>query len=522
MSKFIETYHSFSDKKKLYYVLAAALVLRLCAAIFSGGYAMHDDHFLVVETPSSWAYGFDSGSWFPETQELELEQGMRKELQPQGHSLFYPGVQFAFFSSMKFLGVENPKIQMLINRLMHGLLGVLVVYLSYFLTTMISTKKNALAIAWIAALGWALPFLSVRNLVEVLAIPALLGAVILALKGVHKNAIQLGLLAGLLMAIGVSIRYQTVVFFGVFGLILLVQKHWQLAISIFFGFVVGFFLIQGLPEWIIWGKPFAEMIEYFAYNASDKRHEYAEALGGSTFGIKYFAVLAMLTIPILGAFWFFGFFRQWKKMSILFWPSVAFLVLHMAYENAQERFIFPILHVVLIIGFVGWEAFRTSSIFWQKRSTLWTSITKVSWSLNIILLLFVTTYYGKRARVESTSHLYESEYVEFVIHENTYDGYIPLLPLFYAKQWNRKVNRVEKISEYNNLASFKEKSVGWIYFQGEEELEKRVEQAEMYFPNLEWIGTFEASFLDKIVKKLNPVNRNESILVYEYRASRNN
>lgn len=521
MAKIMEFYRTLSDRNKLLVILGFALVFRLTAAVFSGGYAMHDDHFLVVETPSSWAYGFDSGSWFPETQQRELEQGKRQELQPQGHSLFYPGVQYAFFSTMKSMGIENPKMQMLVNRGLHGLLGVLVVYLTYVLSAMFTEKKQARSIAWIAALGWAWSFLSVRNLVEVVAIPAVLGSIILSLKGMRNHAVKLGLLAGLLMAIGVSIRYQTVVFFGVFGLILLIQKQVKLSISLILGFVVGFFLIQGLPEWLIWGKPFAELIEYFSYNASDKRLEYAEALGGSTFGIKYFAVLAFLTVPFLGAFWLFGFFRQWKKMSLLFWPSVAFLILHMAYENAQERFIFPIVHVVLILGYIGWEERRTSKLFWQRNRKFWSVITQVSWTLNFILLLFVSTYYGKRARVESSYQLFNKASVDFVIHENTVDGYIPLLPLFYANQWSRQVYNVSQVSHYEQTTSFQENAVGWIYFQGEEQLEERLAQAEQFFPNLKLIGVFEASFLDKVVKKLNPVNRNESIVVYEYRPENN-
>ena len=40
-------------------ILVAAIVLRFCAAWFSEGYLMHDDHFLVVEAAASWADGED-------------------------------------------------------------------------------------------------------------------------------------------------------------------------------------------------------------------------------------------------------------------------------------------------------------------------------------------------------------------------------------------------------------------------------------------------------------------------------
>ena len=39
--------------------LLAGLLLRLAAALYGGGYLMHDDHFLVVEAADSWADGED-------------------------------------------------------------------------------------------------------------------------------------------------------------------------------------------------------------------------------------------------------------------------------------------------------------------------------------------------------------------------------------------------------------------------------------------------------------------------------
>ncbi|MBL7899477.1 MAG: hypothetical protein JNJ99_13140, partial [Crocinitomicaceae bacterium] len=46
-------------------ILIAALVIRIIAAIFSQGYGMHDDHFLVIEASSSWVDGYDYNHWLP-------------------------------------------------------------------------------------------------------------------------------------------------------------------------------------------------------------------------------------------------------------------------------------------------------------------------------------------------------------------------------------------------------------------------------------------------------------------------
>ncbi len=317
-------YDNASNKQKLIFVLVVAFFIRVVAAVFSGGYAMHDDHFVVIETPSSWAYGHDSGAWFPETQENLFKDGKIDKIRPQGHSLTYAGAHYFLFKVFRSIHINDPAIQMLIVRLIHALLGVLSVFLIYHLSVFLSTTKKALTIAWISALGWAFAFLSVRNLVEVVCIPFMLAAVLFALKGTKEKAVKFGVLAGVLMALAVSIRYQTVVFFGVFGLLLLLSKHYKLAFSVLGSFVLSFVLLQGLPDYLIWGYPFAEMIEYFNYNSSDARFDYASGLSRN-FGLNYIVLLAFITVPFLGVLWIIGFFTQWKKRFLLFWPTAAFL-----------------------------------------------------------------------------------------------------------------------------------------------------------------------------------------------------
>ena len=48
-------------------ILLAALIARLIAVLFSQGYGMHDDHFLIIESSNSWANGTDYNNWLPWT-----------------------------------------------------------------------------------------------------------------------------------------------------------------------------------------------------------------------------------------------------------------------------------------------------------------------------------------------------------------------------------------------------------------------------------------------------------------------
>jgi hypothetical protein len=73
------------NEKPLRLILIIALLLRLISVLFSRGYEMHDDHFLIIEAPQSWLDGRDYNNWLPWNQEKP---------EPTGHSFFYTGFHF--------------------------------------------------------------------------------------------------------------------------------------------------------------------------------------------------------------------------------------------------------------------------------------------------------------------------------------------------------------------------------------------------------------------------------------------
>jgi len=63
-----EKIQQYWKTKPLQVIIIMALLVRLLAAVFSQGYGMHDDHFLVIEASQSWADGTDYNDWLPKTQ----------------------------------------------------------------------------------------------------------------------------------------------------------------------------------------------------------------------------------------------------------------------------------------------------------------------------------------------------------------------------------------------------------------------------------------------------------------------
>lgn len=78
------------DFSSLKTILFAGLVIRLIAAVFSEGYGMHDDHYLVIEAAGSWVDGHDYNHWLPWTQ--------TEVIKPEGHSFTYVGINFKCLS----------------------------------------------------------------------------------------------------------------------------------------------------------------------------------------------------------------------------------------------------------------------------------------------------------------------------------------------------------------------------------------------------------------------------------------
>ena len=493
-------------------ILILAFVVRLIAVIFSTGYAMHDDHFLVIETSASWADGHDYNNWLPESQKaIGIETP-----KPHGHSLFYSGTHYIFFKLSNFIGLQNPKIQMFIIRLIHAFLSLLVVLVSYKITEKLSTKKSAKIVGLTIALGWAFPFYGVRNLVELVCVPFLLYGLWQIIKTDFKDQWKTFLIAGFLFGLAFSIRLQLAVFYLGFGLCLLFMKKWKGSIGLIIGFSVGAFLSQGLIDFFIWDKPFAELIEYITYNSGDAKYDYAD----SWQWYKYILVMTTFSFPILGFFWLFGNFYSFKKLYWIFIPLVGFTLFHTVYPNQQERFIFPMIPLFIIAGVIGWQQFKSKSKFWSSKTKLWSITTKTAWVLNSIVLIGITTYATKTAKVDSAYYFYENNITEsiFVLQDDSfsdeswYKGQATLMPHFYAKNWNMRMSSTNTKKERLSWEKGA-KNADYILLHSGKKLTERINYFKQYYPQITIIETYKASPIDRLLHYMNPNNKNEMVTI---------
>ncbi|MBM3435351.1 MAG: glycosyltransferase family 39 protein [Bacteroidetes bacterium] len=185
-------------------IILTAIILRIISAIFSKGFGMHDDHFLVLEPPQSWVDGYDYNRWLP---------GSSSEAVPSGHSFFYVGIHYLILLFFKYAGIADPQTKMFIIRLLHAAFSLITVYYGYKITLKLSNGNTAKITGLMLAALWFMPVLSVRNLVEVVCIPFMMLATWKIIKhSVLKSAAIHFFVAGVLVGLGFSVRFQTLFF----------------------------------------------------------------------------------------------------------------------------------------------------------------------------------------------------------------------------------------------------------------------------------------------------------------------
>lgn len=485
--------HPKFDWKTFKWILLAGLVVRLIAAIFSQGYGMFDDHFLIIDPAASWVHGYDNDYWLPWS---EYSKGT-----PKGHSYSYIGLNFIYFWLMDFMGVTDPKSLMLINRLLHALFSMITVWFGIKIVWKLAGEQQAKIVGWLLALLWVLPFVSVRNLVEVTASPFLVMGVWYLIR--ERKAVDF-LVAGLLVGLSVSFRYQVGIFAVGLAAVYFFRFQWKSFALFCLGVLLMFSFTQGLIDFLIWGYPFAEFIQYTLYNASDG----TQYMPNSNYFMYFFVLMGCFLVP-LGLVLMVGFFRSWKKYAIIFVPTFLFLIFHTIYPNRQERFILTILPFFTILGVLGYQLFKETKF----KERLFRVSMIAFWVLNIPFLLFAMTTYSKKSRIESAYALFPyRDQPKLVLLEGSSSGRVSPVAKFYTGDW--ELQSIERRDTIMEMSTEEERFVDYIFFHDDKEIDQRIERYRKLYPKMTKMTECEPGLIDALVHKANPINANEYIEIW--------
>jgi hypothetical protein len=129
--------------------------------------------------------------------------------------------------------------------------------------------------------------------------------------------------------------------------------------------------------------------------------------------------------------------------------------------------------------------------------------------------------YSKRARVESMYYLSKYPYVRIFIIEDE-GGHVPLPPLYYTGKWPDypeelpgDTNIYQRVAAIAKEPRFSRPQ--FFLFTGGKNLGSRVRLARTYFPLLVYETTIEPGLIDRLMHRLNPVNKADAIYIYRNR-----
>ena len=484
-------------------LLLVALVPRLLAAFFAGGYFAHDDHFLVAEAARSWVDGYDYNDWLPWNQTGTPT--------PSGHSMFYVGLHYLLFKALVGLGCTGPAGGMVVVRLLHALWSLVVVWAGHRIALRLSDPTIAWRTGLFLALFCYMPFLSVRNLVEVACIPFLMLGAWQLVKDIEGPTSRLALMAGVCIGMAMNVRFQVVFFAAGPGLALLLQRRWLPMFAYGLGLLVPLVLIQGSIDLVIWGRPFAEFGEYVGYNLANT----------TTYGelpwYNYLLLLAGIFIPPFSLCVIWGYVR--RPAPLVVWlPVLLFVAVHSYFPNKQERFLLPIVPLFFVLGYTAWERFRLGSAWWQQRHGLWKGLMVWTLSVNALLLLLFTFSTSKRSRVDAMTLLLGRTDVQGWIVVDSPQHEPPMLPKYYSLQWPATVINVAdtNVDLDSTMAVWRAKpglTPNYAFLIGNEELPARMARIQHAMGPVTVVGVARPGAVDLLVHWLNPVNRNETITV---------
>ena len=323
----------FSIKHPLLYILSLAIVLRIIAALFNGGFVETDiygncisctfNHYLI---PESW----------------------------------YQNLWIVYCT-----------------RLVLGAFSLFIITLGYRITKLIADKTTALEIAALLSFLWIIIEDSVHPVSYIVVIPFLLYGTLLIVKQqnllnnkeIEKFHRTTFIIAGFFLGLGFAVEYTSLIFYIGVLIALFILKNWKGALMTLAGYVLAVGITQTVIDLIIYHRPFFAMFDFLKHID-----------GFLTFEVSIISIilpivlLLIICVPPLSLMVLFGFIRVWRKYLLLFLPTLILLVFNMFFDfgdavYSSYSFIgcyLTIIPTFIIAGFVGWKEFYKNSAFWTK------------------------------------------------------------------------------------------------------------------------------------------------------------
>ena len=353
-------------------------LLRLLAAVFSGGFLASDDHHVVVAAADQIATGIG----LPVT---------------YARSALFPGVIAAIMTVTRGLGVHDPGIEMLVVRLAQAAYSLLAVYFVYRLLERSLGRERAMLGGLLAAAFFAMPVTAVHQLEESVCVVPLLAACWWwqRTEDRHQPSAMWGALAGAALGTALILRFPLIGFVLAFAVLVLLRPR-PVTTGDKVAFLAGVAMVlvlQGYSNAVVNHQWWYSIIHRLGPMLHPE-HMAVDAEGyPSSPPWHYVLTLLVALIPPVSILLLAAAVKGGRQFPLLGIATLAFFLAHSLVANKQERFLLPILPglFVLIVAGLPWLAARIAPAY---RAMWW-----YFWIVNGALLVVVTFSFSKKDRV---------------------------------------------------------------------------------------------------------------------------
>ena len=492
--------------QRLYLPLLLGFVARMTSSWVGLGFHARDDYFHLLAPALGWLEdpNFD---WLSSDMP---GAGLRSFLAPK---IFYGLLMF-----IKKLGVENPESILSTLHLILGVYSLLTIVAVHKLAQALSAHQSTVTLAtWLSALHFAMPYVGTRLLIESMAIPPLIFGLTYVAR-LNRSSVILG---GFLISVACWFRFQLGI--AAIGLALGLYLHvknrestpraMQAVLCLGIGGGVGT-LIQGLFDYFTMNQFLGAVVNNLQVNLNP--HEELTRSGM----FSYLALFIGMTIPpftvVIAAPMWTAARRHW----ILTFPLLAFVLSHSLIGHKEERFMFSVLPLFLILlACIPEEMQNPDNHFrpWVRR--WWPRCKKPLIVIHVVALLVTLSAQTQKNQRDAMNWLRQNPKVNHLVSLG------PEIPLFLLNRDDIEIERKRKFYPIWlfwtmwEMRQIKDEPIHVISYQPDRERAgKMLAESTLALPpeiqkNLRsapagWdcsiVATQSGAWLDRLVYRLNP------------------
>lgn len=499
----LEPVWRWGEEHPLAAVLLLSLLVRIPAVIWSKGFIHSDDYYDTVMIAWDWLV---NGHW-GENGYLRWRSEDSSEI---GRFPLYTLFLWGVMKAHVLAGIRELNEMMYSIRFLHALISLVPVGATYAVVIRVTKDRRwAFWGALAAGFHFAMPFLGVRNLIEVVGGNIWMGALACVyIYGDKKNRSWL-LWAGVLTGLAWMVRFQ-MAFAALPVPFLLWWQTRRWGTAVWYSLGVGVMLVlSGLVDWALLGWFGGSTITNLTINVGlDPLYD--------TIPFMYPAILLGMLLPPLAFVlaYLMGRPAFWKEHAVLVGSSAVFLVAHMMVANQQERFIFPMLSPFVLIAILAlWHKYRDHGYI-VRRQRLFRATVVAAGALNVLLLGFLLTAYGHRGLIEPVLRIREMKPDARVMFVQ------PEIRKYMPTEYGGTEMERWLVMNWEDLEGEPEEPFDYVvlYPEGENELGAYLDSARMVAGGLVLDTVFEPSVYDLLLHRLNP-GHNPSYRAWVYRVA---